>query len=51
MATIRTCHVTEAMIAIVAMSSIAGAMTKMSEKGMSKSKMLKSDEAYTGIEH
>lgn len=45
MATIRTCHVTEAIIPIVVRSSVAPDTTNIMEKGMSKSKILKSDEA------
>lgn len=45
MATMRTCHVTEAIIPTVARSSTQAATTKIVEKGMSKSKILKSDEA------
>ena len=47
MATIRTCHVTEAIIPIVVRMSIVAATTNIVEKGMSKSKILKSDEACT----
>ena len=47
MATIRTSHVTEAIIPIVVRSSIVAATTNIVEKGMSKSKILKSDEACT----
>lgn len=46
MATIRTCHVTEAIMPIVARSSVRGAATKMKAKGMSKSRTLRSDEAW-----
>lgn len=41
----RTCQVTEAMIPIVATSSIEPAITKLQAKGMSKSSTLKSEEA------
>lgn len=45
MATMRTCHVTEAIIPIVVRSSTPAATIKIMEKGMSKSKILRSDEA------
>jgi hypothetical protein len=45
MATMRTCHVTEAIIPIHVRKSIPADTTKIMEKGMSKSKILKSDEA------
>lgn len=45
MATMRTCHVTEAIIPMVAKSSRPAATTKIMEKGMSKSTTLKSDDA------
>lgn len=45
MATIRTCHVTEAIIPIHVSNSIPADTTKIMEKGMSKSTILKSDEA------
>ena len=44
-ATISTCQVTETIIPIIVRSSIATAATKMSAKGISKSNVLKSDEA------
>ena len=47
MATIRTSHVTEAIIPIVVRSSIVAATTNIVEKGMLKSRILKSDEACT----
>lgn len=47
--TIRTCHVTEAIMPIVVNSSIPAANTKQNEKGISKSSVLRSDEACTKI--
>lgn len=45
MATTKTCHVTKVMIPIIAKSSVPEAATKTMEKGISKSRMLKSDES------
>jgi hypothetical protein len=45
--TIRTCHVTETIIQIINKISITTDATKVMEKGISKSKILKSDDACT----
>jgi hypothetical protein len=46
-ATMRTCHVTETITQIITKISIAIDAKKVMEQGISKSKILKSDEACT----